>query len=92
METKQIDPDTCERMFGISDFPETVKRKLAEPFDVGPVMLAMSMLSDAQELIVMSIDPNAGHANRDDRAEQARQNINCAKFVIREHCQAKVSS
>ena len=64
--------------FGISqeDIREQYMQSITAKFS-GLEMVAMSVLSDAQELMAM------------DRAEAARKQINIAKFILSEMMQAR---
>jgi hypothetical protein len=52
---------------------------VASPLSGGPVMFAMSILSDAQ--MVIGTELNEGPV-AEERAEQARQYMNRAKYII----------
>ena len=54
-------------------------REQARKLFIDDKMLAMSLLSDAQELVAL------------DQKEKARQNINCAKHILCEYLEVKES-
>jgi len=66
---------TSEQMFGcdIVEFKKSVEESITFKFP-GPYMVAMSILSDAQELLERN------------RNEEVRQFINRAKWVIGTYC------
>jgi hypothetical protein len=66
--------------YGISesDIREEYMNSITAKFS-GLEMVAMSVLSDAQELMAM------------DRVEQARKQINIAKFILSEMMEARVA-
>lgn len=63
------------RMFGCTEqqMREAVEQSLTFRF-AGPAMMAMSLMSDAQEEIVRDLD------------EDARQTINRAKWILSTYC------
>ena len=70
------------RMYGCTEaqMREAVEQSLTFRFS-GPAMMAASLMSDAQELI------NSEYGNFDYmRAEDARQCLNRAKWILFEYC------
>jgi len=63
------------RMFGctVAQMREAVEESLTFRF-AGPAMMAMSLMSDAQEEIVRELD------------EDARQTLNRAKWILSTYC------
>jgi len=63
------------RMFGctVAQMREAVEESLTFRF-AGPAMMAMSLMSDAQEEIVRDLD------------EDARQTLNRAKWILSTYC------
>ena len=70
------------RMYGITEaeMREEVEQDLTYRYS-SPAMLAVSLMSDAQEMI----DPEYGKVNAK-RTEYARQFLNRAKWVLFEYC------
>lgn len=70
------------RMYGCAEaqMREAVEQSLTYRFS-GPAMMAASLMSDAQELI------NTEYGEVDfNRAEDARQTLNRAKWILFEYC------
>ena len=70
------------RMYGCTEaqMREAVEQSLTYRFS-GPAMMAASLMSDAQELI------NTEYGEVDSmRAEDARQTLNRAKWILFEYC------
>jgi len=68
LRSKQLETERHYQMFGCTE--EDLKAMLDSPFYANPLMLAASILSDAQEELARGHD------------ERARQYINKSKWVI----------
>ena len=68
------------KMYGCTEaeLRESVEDSITFKFS-GPAMVAMSYMSDAQELLAMAGD-------RESVREQVRQMLNCAKWILCEYC------
>ena len=73
------------RMYGVTEtgMRESIESSITFKFS-GPAMIAASLMSDAQEMI----NPEYGDVDYM-RAEDARQCLNRAKWVLFEYCDKK---
>lgn len=67
------------RMYGMTEtrLRESVENSITFKLS-GPVMLAMSYMSDAQEVV--------GYGGGAAAVEEARKFLNCAKWILGEYC------
>lgn len=68
------------RMFGcsVADLRESIESSVTFKL-TGPGMVAMSYMSDAQEMLAFGGD-------KEGVREQVRQMLNCSKWIIAEYC------